>query len=645
MRLSGRSLLLSIPLWFVAAAYFSLGINFGLEWSDEGHVIYASWRTAEGAVPYRDFPHLYGPSLFFVNGALMRWFGEDLEVVRCSLVVVKASLAVLVFLAARLVASLPLALAAYALLVVIYGMSLFVFAVPYAQHYAWVLTFTGLLLVVLARRPAVGAASAGLCFGLATTFKQTTGVFAAIGLAWFLLYRRDDGGIAPTLSRALRIAALAASFLALLGYATKEAHAWTLLVLLGPPAAVAVLLARREILEPPSSQATRRAVVGLLACALGMAVPVAGYLFFYLAAGGLGRLADDLFGSLPWMIHWFAAFPVPQAAPMGAIALAGGLLASAWAFCRQRAQSPSPSAARAGAALLVVGAVLLLVARLGNAWLNLSGIVVSGVYWLPLLVVAAATPSVLGANPRLETRRRECLALFYFQAVVSLLFLSPNADIMHLLTALPIYLVLPAHLLDRVIDSSAPAKAGFSSRAPVAVVAAVILVVVALPFVRQLAAARAGSERPTASFQRASGIYDPSPKFSRAVELVEFLRDGSGRERPVAVIANEQMLYFLAAKRSPVERYEFLFFLIGSDVITPSDARASVDQAWVIGRLRQTKALIVDVPDGKASRRFHAMLPDVSAFLAEHYEPVARFGAYTVLDQRLDSRQTVGDSQ
>ena len=69
-------------LWVAAAGYFLVGIGIGIEGVDEGHLVYLSWRVAEGALPYRDFQHWYGPATFFFNGALFRLFGPDLLVVR-----------------------------------------------------------------------------------------------------------------------------------------------------------------------------------------------------------------------------------------------------------------------------------------------------------------------------------------------------------------------------------------------------------------------------------------------------------------------------------------------------------------------------------------------------------------------------------
>ncbi|HJW70340.1 MAG TPA: hypothetical protein VJ829_13340, partial [Candidatus Binatia bacterium] len=46
-----------VLLWTAAALYFVLGITRTLEGTDEGHLVYMSWRVSQGALPYRDFHH------------------------------------------------------------------------------------------------------------------------------------------------------------------------------------------------------------------------------------------------------------------------------------------------------------------------------------------------------------------------------------------------------------------------------------------------------------------------------------------------------------------------------------------------------------------------------------------------------------
>src|SRR5262245_7927631 len=48
-------------LFLLSGAYFYRSAFTTLEPMDEGHLLYYSWLVAEGAVPHRDFQHLYGP--------------------------------------------------------------------------------------------------------------------------------------------------------------------------------------------------------------------------------------------------------------------------------------------------------------------------------------------------------------------------------------------------------------------------------------------------------------------------------------------------------------------------------------------------------------------------------------------------------
>src|SRR4029453_5826679 len=79
----------SLALVLAVAVYFAIGCTLSLEYIDEGQIISPSWLVSLGALPYRDFRHLYGPALFALNGALLRWVATDLLVIRISLVAVK----------------------------------------------------------------------------------------------------------------------------------------------------------------------------------------------------------------------------------------------------------------------------------------------------------------------------------------------------------------------------------------------------------------------------------------------------------------------------------------------------------------------------------------------------------------------------
>ena len=187
----------------LAGAYFALGIRYTVGWEsgwiDSGLVVYGSWRVADGALPYRDFDHVYGPAVFFWNGALLRAFGADLHVIRASLVVVKTLLAVGVHALATAAAGRTwAAVAATGFLVVVWGAPLWLFAEPYAQHYGVLLAVAGAAaFLAMPARPYVAALLAGLSFGCAAAFKLTCGVVGLSAVVlWILADSAPDQGSA-----------------------------------------------------------------------------------------------------------------------------------------------------------------------------------------------------------------------------------------------------------------------------------------------------------------------------------------------------------------------------------------------------------------------------------------------------------------
>src|SRR5262245_36252771 len=138
-----------VCLWVAAAGYFLLGFTAGMERVDEGHLVYFSWRVSEGALPYRAFQHWYGPSVFFLNGLLFDLAGADLLVVRSAILILRACLAVSVFLLARALAGTVPAVLAYGLTVAIWGTPLWLFNAPYATNYQLPLTLVGLAAYLL----------------------------------------------------------------------------------------------------------------------------------------------------------------------------------------------------------------------------------------------------------------------------------------------------------------------------------------------------------------------------------------------------------------------------------------------------------------------------------------------------------------
>jgi hypothetical protein len=277
-------------------------------------------------------------------------------------------------------------------------------------------------------------------------------------------------------------------------------------------------------------------------------------------------------------------------------------------------------------------------ASLWLAWPVVDGrtswflVLMSGLYWLPPLAVWLALPAAFRAPPASVGGDAGAFRLFCFYGVVSLLFLSPVADIGHLLHGLPIFLILCAHHLGALWSAAGDARHPEPTRAATAVVIAGLAVAVLLPCLDRLRIARTSLADGRPALARASGVFDPRPEFGHEISLVEWLRDDTRRDRAVFALGSPQMLYFLIGKPSPLEHDEFTFFLASFSALPASDARAMVNQDAVVATLRRERPLVVDGFGGAAGRRFRDVFPTVTAYLDQHYRPLARFGPYTVLD-------------
>jgi hypothetical protein len=287
-----------------AAAWLAFGVHLGLELVDEGHIVYPTWRVAAGDLPYRDFQQLYGPSVFLLNGALLRVFGDDLAVVRASVLVVKLLLGTLVYVLARAVAGRGLALVVTAAFVVVWGTPIWLFNTPYANHYA-------LAVVVLLRdraRPLRAALVAGLLVGAAMTFKQTAGAFAAVVVALFVLAPASDRRDPPWL-RALWWAAVAATALVVVAYLRDRTVATAVLTL---PLAGLVAVATWRGGDTRDGGVRAQPVTSLVAFAGGAVLPLVAYAAVFAAEGAFERFAADTLLDLPARVAWYVPLPWPN---------------------------------------------------------------------------------------------------------------------------------------------------------------------------------------------------------------------------------------------------------------------------------------------------------------------------------------------
>lgn len=609
----------------VALGYFALSVGLSLEWIDEGQVLYGAWRVARGDLPYRDFQHLYGPSLFFLNGALLRVFGEDLRVVRLGLVVLKAGLALVVYLLARRVARAPFALVAYAFFLAVWGSPLWLFNTPYAGHYAITWDLCGVLAVLsLSARPRAAAFLGGLCCGIAATFKQTNGLFAVLSLLLFLLFEPSndaDGGYRARLAlRTARWVVVAATGALVATYVVRTPVTWGSFVIAGPFLATTVLVALRERRSGPG----RRQLEAALACAAGSVLPLGAYGVVYFVAGGLSALVRDMVVVLPAHISWAVALRPPGAGTLLAVTTmaAAGLALGAAPPWRYWGVALTVVLLALGLGPLVVGGALA--TGLVRMW---EGAAFGTLYWLPVVIVLVSARWFVASRraPVPEAPDSRSVSLLFWHASAVLLSLLPGADFPHIVMVLPPFLPLVALAADRFQRASARTAVG-------GVVAALLVAGLAAAVVgdqmRGLLAMRA-RRPPGAGLPRATGVWDPSPRYEEGRQLVAYLAAQEEPHAPMLVLPSEQTLYFLAARPSALQEAEMAFYLLCFSFSTADEVRSLVDEGAITAALARRRPLVVE-RKGPALDRFRGTFPALTNFLDVHYRTRDTLGPYTV---------------
>ncbi len=594
-----------------AAAWFWPGIWLTLEWVDQGQIVYGAWRVARGELPYRDFDHLYGPSIFFLNGALLRWFGEDLAVLRIGLLVVKAALAALVFVVARNVARPAIALAVTVWFVAQWGVPIWIYATPYAGHYTLACCLVGLGILfggVDWRR----AALAGLCVGVGAGFKHTTGLFLALAALVALAARPVPGsardGLA-TLGRSVRALAALGASLVVMGYLWTALDTLTGAALLTAPLFGLAWEWRRDRPRERALPGGGERAATTIAFGLGFALPLIAWAAFYGAHGAFGDLVHDALLGLPQLVVWKVTLLPPHP-----LTLAFGSALAVTAFGLATGRAP----------LVVLGG-LANAALFVAVWLSPAfGILgVQTVLFLPLAVLWASAPIAL------RRADRDAPRLVWWFGAMGCLGLHPAADLAHALMILPVIAPLLALLVD---DAWTRARVPLARAALAALVGFPMLVRVLLD-VGTLRTALAAVPPNAPAFDRATRIWEPTPQFAAMHSIVADLDRLAPRGRPLLVLPTAQLLYVLADRPSALPHAEMILYLTATGIMTPEDARALLAEPELVARLEDARPPIVRTPDA-AWTRLAVAFPALAAWIDAHYDVAATHDGVQLLVPR-----------
>ncbi len=170
-------------------AYFGFFIDYGINFEDEGTLLYQIERTADGQIPYLDFHIGYTPAIYHVHALMMRLFGYSVIPGRWLLALVNTASLGLLYLVARRLAGGWIAWIApllYMISIPVHRGAFATFNIPYPVWYN-AMVFTASIAAMLAfadRGRLVWIALAGALAGVNFAFKPNAGLLnlAALGL-------------------------------------------------------------------------------------------------------------------------------------------------------------------------------------------------------------------------------------------------------------------------------------------------------------------------------------------------------------------------------------------------------------------------------------------------------------------------------
>ncbi len=636
-------------LFALASAYLRLGLFIPIEWADEGVIVYAIWRVAEGELPYRDFQQMYPPSLFFLGGFLFRLFGSDLAVLRYLVLATKAATCVMVYVGARRISGRAFALIAYAVAVALLGIAWPILTTPYASFFGTALCLAGLLSFLASeRRLLYGCAIAGLCFGIAATFKQTTGAFAFLALALFLLVDEGEGGSRPgrilaTLVRTSRWFVLLFAAAVSVFYLAPRNPLGNLALLLAPVLFLTGHLALRELRRPPAPENQLRSFWGLVALTLAFLLPLAGYATLYVSLGLGAEILFNIVSGIPSAISWISPFPAPTITFVLWQVAGFGVFASAVIWRGHSAGTLRGRRLWTFRGLLAVSLLALIAlavqgwqARAETHWFWASSDLL---FSLPFVLVWLSIAEVVRLGqvevPSGSAGQRRAFVLFTGYATMALLWLYPAADIWHILGVLPSCLPLLAYLLERFWQI--PGETGRNLRSRqlgAAVLIGAFCLAVVLPAAVDLLREWRAEPAFVPSLPRATGVRGVSRPYSShpsGGDVVRYLNHEERRDEPIFVLSGKPLFYFLTDRVSPVQESEYLLYLAAHDSIHQETARELLDEAELIRRFREVRPLIIDDGFDDRGQNVRLMYPRFASFLRANYRPEKKFGRFQVL--------------
>jgi hypothetical protein len=581
----------------IALAYFGGLARYGYHRAEDGDILQLIDRTARGQRPYIDFASGYTPLFFYWHAALLRFFGDNLMVIRWSLVLANSLTLWGLYALGRAV--MPAAFAvmaplAYAALMPAVRGEFCAFNIPYPAWYtALFAVVAALALLRWSRQGRPGAAAvAGLAAGLAFSFKPNTGLFVLAGAALVMVCvaaptrSRDAKGMAaltPTPTHAggdrREVAAsvrnrwaqpwlwwalalgLTGGIIAVFGGRLLDREAR---VFLWPIFAVVAARVRfRHVSVPNGERLAAGFGASCVTLGLGFAGVTAPWLAYFLAHLGWDRFIHEvLFIGSGYEQHFFLPFHAATRWDYAIVLGAAGGVTALWAVRAGRLR-PIVPLALLGTGAAACTAYVGLVAPMPEGFQRAVDMRVRDLsFGLCLLAQWAGVAMIVRAWFVAARRRRSlaapdgALAVVLALALTMFLGVYPRSDFIHLVISAPLTLVLGALLLSRTAALWSRVVAHrLAVHAAVAVPVLVVSAVILAPMARLWLDMRGfgGVQFVALGVPRAPLVLEEGRR-RRVAELraaVDYLQRATLPSEPIFPFPDLNLLCVLAGRQNP----------------------------------------------------------------------------------------------
>jgi hypothetical protein len=679
-----KILAIAILVVAFAAAYFLLTFNRTFNPSDEGLLLYNFQLTAQGQVPHADFYDAYGPGIYWVGAALFKLFGTKIIVIRVFVVLLKALMALLVFLIARRILSPIFAFLGAFLFILNWGDPLIVSTnVLYAGHFNQFLALLGVLLMLFylhcGRRRWLFGVSA--CIGLSILFKLHVPVIDLIGFSLLLCLKEqaDDPDIFADhtsfacpgpqvlqLMRALKLLGIFGVLLFYIVYLTGEHLSLPSFFLFLLPICLIflhILCSEFRILramrEDTATINWKRLELLYKEIAILLFGPLVSILFiagFYSVTGGLPDLLHDIL-VLPTYIKYHHMMPDQKIIMIMAACIVFVALAAIEVGKRIERRSEI-------ARLLFVGAILLLLILPLFAALRTQ---VPYNFWHRVAThVLLPVPVIIGVclfifrRPGDDIKKSRSLGLILIFASQSLLLMSLRSDETHIVVYSTVIFVAIAFVLQelhqaikRLLPKRRPLAAGFAVAACLAAMSIPCLWSVKILHIPTYDENTVDlrEDKNVLSYPmlipnapRARGLKLPvwssftpplqHPMSRDMSNVADFIREHTTPEEKIFLTCGDQIIYFLSERQSALQKENYFIYLSNMGFIDATNTGRVSDDEVLAALAATMPRFIVETPKGLETILFSLTWPRTNAFISNSYEIDTILGEYHILRQR-----------